>query len=64
MEVIASFVEWKSWMINDAYATTLCVMPWKMAIETLEQTPEISGVIVRYDGYIFQKVGSNSELFE
>lgn len=50
-------------MVADAYATTLCVMPWELARETLEKTPEISGVIVRYDGTIFQKDGSKSEVF-
>jgi FAD:protein FMN transferase len=62
-EVIASYVEWLSWMVADAYATTLCVMPWELARETLEKTPEISGVIVKYDGTIFQKEGSKSEVF-
>lgn len=50
-------------MIADAYATTLCVMPWELARETLLKTPEISGVIVRHDGAIFQKEGSRSEVF-
>jgi hypothetical protein len=38
-------------------------MPWERAIDTLKKTPEISGVIVRYDGIIFQKEGSRSEIF-
>ena len=42
-------------MIADAYAMTLCVMPWELAIYTLQETPEISGVIVRYDGVLYQK---------
>lgn len=50
-------------MITDVYATTLCVMPWEFACEVFEKTPEISGVIVRYDGSIFQKNGSKSEIF-
>jgi thiamine biosynthesis lipoprotein ApbE len=49
--------------MTDAYATTLCVMPWELAITTLEKTPEISGVIVRNDGTIFQKEGSRVEVF-
>lgn len=62
-ETIASYVEWISWAMTDAYATTLCVMPWDMAIETLKKTPEISWVLVRYDGVLFQKEGSRSEIF-
>jgi thiamine biosynthesis lipoprotein ApbE len=50
-------------MIADAYATTLCVMPWELACEILKKTPEISGVLVRYDGALFQKEGSRSEVF-
>lgn len=38
-------------------------MPWERAIDTLKKTPEISGVIVRYDGALFQKEGSRSVLF-
>jgi FAD:protein FMN transferase len=62
-EVVASYVEWISWILADAYATTLCVMPWELARETLSKTPDISGVIVRYDGTVFQKEGSRSEIF-
>ncbi len=50
-------------MISDAYATALCVMPWEKAIETLEKTPDISGVIVSAEGNIYQKEGSRSELY-
>ncbi len=50
-------------MIADAYATTLCVMPWDSAIEIFKKTPEITGVIVRYDGTLFRKEGSRSEIF-
>ncbi len=45
------------------YATALCVMPWTLAITLLEKTPEISGVIVRHDGIVFQKKGSRAEIF-
>jgi hypothetical protein len=38
-------------------------MPWEFAFETLTRTPEISGVLVRYDGTVFQKEGSRSEIF-
>lgn len=62
-DVIASYVEGSSGMVTDAYATTLCVMPWDLAIETLAKTPEISGVIVRHDGTTYQKEGSQAELF-
>jgi FAD:protein FMN transferase len=62
-EVVASYIEWHSWIITDSYGTALCVMPWVLACETLEKTPEIFGVIVRYDGAIFQKVGSRAEIF-
>jgi thiamine biosynthesis lipoprotein ApbE len=62
-EVVASYIEGSSWMTVDGYATTLCVMPWELACETLTKTPEISGVLVRYDGIVFQKEGSKSEVF-
>lgn len=62
-EVIASYVEWSSGMITDAYATVLCVMPWELACDTLANTPEISGVIVSKEGNIYQKEGSMSEIF-
>ena len=50
-------------MTVDGYATALCVMPWEIAHETLTKTPEISGILVRYDGTVFQKEGSRSEMF-
>jgi thiamine biosynthesis lipoprotein ApbE len=50
-------------MTVDGYATALCVMPWELACETLTKTPEISGVLVRYDGTVFQKEWSRSEVF-
>lgn len=50
-------------MTVDGYATTLCVMPWELARETLIKIPEISGVLVRYDGTVFQKEWSRSEIF-
>ncbi len=62
-EVVASYIEGSSWMTVDGYATTLCVMPWELACETLTKTPEISGVLLRYDGTVFQKEGSRSEVF-
>lgn len=67
-EVVASYIEVSGdqesgGMIADAYATTLCVMPWDLATYTLEKTPAISGVIVKYDGVLFRKDGSRSEVF-
>lgn len=62
-EVMASFVESKDSMTADGYATTLCVMPWNLACETLEKTPEIEGVLISKEGKIFQSKGSKSELF-
>jgi thiamine biosynthesis lipoprotein len=62
-EVVASYVEGNSGMMTDVYATTLCVMPWDLACSTLEKTPEISGVIVRHDGALYQKGGSRAEIF-
>jgi hypothetical protein len=50
-------------MITDGYATALCVMPWELAVGMLQKTPEISGVIVRHDGTLFQKEGSKSKVF-
>jgi FAD:protein FMN transferase len=62
-EVVASYIEWSSGISVDSYATALCVMPWEHAVDTLRKTPEISGVIVRHDGTLFQKAGSNMEVF-
>ena len=63
-EVVASYVEWSTGMMTDGYATALCVMPWKLACDTLERTPNITGVIVSQDGNIYQKKGSRSKVFE
>lgn len=63
-EVVATYIEWHSWMTVDAYATALCVMPWNISCETFLKISEISGVIVWKDGNIFQKEGSRVELFE
>ena len=63
-EVVASYIEGNSGICTDGYATALCVMPWNMACDILQITPEISGVIVCQDGTIFQKEGSRAELFE
>lgn len=62
-DVVASYVEGTSGMMTDGYATTLCVMPWELAYETLQNTPFISGVIVSKDGNIYQKKGSRAEIF-
>jgi thiamine biosynthesis lipoprotein ApbE len=51
-------------MITDGYATALCVMPWELACETFRKTPEISGVIISKEGNVYQKEGSQSEVFE
>ncbi len=48
-DVISSYIEGQSGMVSDAYATTLCVMPWELACTVLENTPQITGVIVRHD---------------
>ncbi len=63
VEVIASYIEADDGMIADGYATTLCVMPWTLACETLENTPEIEGVLVSKDGDIYKTKGSMAELF-
>lgn len=62
-EVIASYIEGWSGILTDTYATTLCVMPWDTACITLEKTAEISGVIVKHDGTLYQKSGSKIQLF-
>ncbi|MBC7503479.1 FAD:protein FMN transferase [Candidatus Gracilibacteria bacterium] len=61
--VISSYIEGQSGMMTDAYAMILCVMPWELACITLEKNPEISGVIVSKDGYIYQKHGSQADIF-
>lgn len=63
-EVVATYIEGKSGISVDSYATALSVMPWDMACEVFEKTPEISGVIVSKEGNIFQKEGSRAEVFE
>ncbi len=63
-EVIATFIDGNSGISTDTYATALSVMPWEKAIETLKNTPEISGVLVCSDGIVFQKEGSAMELFQ
>ncbi len=62
-EVVASYIEWKSGILVDMYATTLCVMPWNLACITLEETVNIDGVIIRNDGSIFQSKNSDIQLF-
>ena len=62
-DVISSYIEGQSGIMSDAYATTLCVMPWELACEMLQKTPEISGVIVSKNGNIYQKNGSRAEMF-
>ncbi len=63
-EVVATYIEGKSGISVDSYATALSVMPWDMAREVFQKTPEISGVIVSKEGNIFQKEGSRAEVFE
>ena len=63
-EVIATFIEGSSGILTDSYATALSVMPWERAIDTLRKTKNISGVLVRYDGILFQKSESQMELFQ
>jgi len=62
--VIATFIEGNSGILTDSYATALSVMPWERAIDTLKKTKNISGVLVRYDGNLFQKSESQMELFQ
>lgn len=63
-EVVATYIEGKSGISVDSYATALSVMPWNMACEVFRKTPEITGVIVSKEGNIFQKNGSRAEVFE
>jgi FAD:protein FMN transferase len=62
-EVVASYIEASDGMIADGYATTLCVMPWQLACDMLQKTPEIEGVLISKEGDIFQSEGSKSKLF-
>ncbi len=61
--VVASYIEWASGMIVDIHATALCVMPWELAIATLEKIPDISWVIVSAEGNIYQKEESRADIF-
>jgi thiamine biosynthesis lipoprotein ApbE len=63
-EVVATYIEWKSGISVDSYATALSVMSWNMACEVFKKTPEITGIIVSKEGNIFQKEGSWAEVFE
>ncbi len=40
-DVIASYIEGNTGICVDSYATVLCVMPWELAMKTLEETKEI-----------------------
>lgn len=62
-DIVATYIEWDSGMLVDGYATALSVMPWTLACETLESTPEIEWVLVRHDGSLYQSKGSQSEVF-
>lgn len=63
-EVIATFIEGSSGIVSDSYATALSVMPWDRAVDILKKTKYISGVLLRYDGTLFQKWDSQMELFQ
>lgn len=63
-QVAATFIEGSSGILTDSYATALSVMPWDSAVDILEKTSDISGVLVRSDGILFQKSGNRMELFQ
>jgi FAD:protein FMN transferase len=62
-EVQATFIEGRSWILTDAYATALAVMPYNLACETLEKTATIEGVILSSTGKFFQSSESEARLF-
>lgn len=62
--MIATFIEGSSGILTDSYATALSVMPWERAIDTLKKMNDISGILVRYDGTLFQKSDNQMELFQ
>jgi thiamine biosynthesis lipoprotein len=62
-EVKATYIESFSGTLSDGYATTLCVMPFILACETLWKNPEIEGIILSSRWEIYQSKGSKCELF-
>ncbi len=62
-EVRATYIESNTGSLADGYATTLCVMPFSLACETLEKTPEIEGVILSNQWEIYKSKESKCELF-
>ncbi len=62
-EVLATYIESSSGTLADGYATTLCVMPFSLACETLENTQGIEWIILSERGEFYQSRGSKCELF-
>ena len=62
-EVIATYIEAKSGMVADSYATALAVMPFLQAAEFLYHSDILEWVILASDGRCFQSEGSRVELF-
>lgn len=62
-EVVATFIEGKSGISTDSYATALAVMPFMEACETLFRHPDLEGIIMAADGRYFRSPGSKSEVF-
>jgi FAD:protein FMN transferase len=62
-DVVATYIEWISWIETDSYATVLSVMPFPMACEVLESEKDIEWVLLASDGRYFQSSWSQAELF-
>jgi thiamine biosynthesis lipoprotein len=62
-EVQATFIEGRSWILTDAYATALAVMPYYLACQMLQKTTTLEGVILSSTGEFFQSSGSQARLF-
>jgi thiamine biosynthesis lipoprotein len=62
-QVQATFIEWHSGIMTDAYATAFAVMPFSLACTVLESIPKIEWVILSNTWKFFQSSGSKSKLF-
>jgi FAD:protein FMN transferase len=63
-EVIATYIEARSGMVADSYATALAVMPFLQAAEFLYRSDILEGVILASDGRCFQSEWSRVRLFQ